>query len=99
LKKYKDFIPGYSHYKVLFEPCDRFNRLLHSRHWPYKRGGRGVKGAPGNQHDFLMACILQNTFKNAHHVIMAPDLSQPSFVDMCNELSDQIYQFACTIFE
>ena len=97
LKKYKDFIPGYSHYKVLFEPCDRFNRLLHSRHWPYKRGGRGVKGAQGNQHDFLMACILQNTF-NAHHAIMAANLSQPSFVDMCNELSDQIYKFACTIF-
>ena len=82
IKKYKDFIPGYSHYKVLFEPCDKFNRNLHDRHWPYKRGGRNVKGASGSQHDFLLACILQNTF-NCHDAINEKNGCLPSFEYMC----------------
>jgi hypothetical protein len=82
IEQYKNFIPGYSHYKVLFEPCDKFNRNLHDRHWPYKRGGRNSKGAFGSQHDFLMACILQNTF-NAHEEICGEIGPLTSFRSMC----------------
>ena len=58
LKNTKKYIPGYSHYEVLFEPCDRFNRKLHDRAWSYKRDGRKVKGGPGCLSVFLFASIL-----------------------------------------
>lgn len=93
IRKYKDIIPGYSHYKVLFEPCDRFNRNLHQRHWPYKRGGRNIRGAAGSQHDFLMACILQNTF-NAYDEISCGSGDSLNFKDMCCELAADIFTYS-----
>jgi hypothetical protein len=40
-------VPIFGHYKKSFSLCDTFNRALHDRTWPHKKGGRGVSGAPG----------------------------------------------------
>ena len=93
IQSYKKITPGYSHYKVLFEPCDKFNRNLHDRHWPYKRGGRNVKGGPGSQYDFIFACILQNTF-NCHDAKNENYGNLPPIEHMCCELADDVYAYS-----
>ena len=65
-------IPGYDYYKQMFKICDNFNKGLHDKSWPFKAGGKGVKGASGTENAFSMACILQNTF-NAFHQITGRD--------------------------
>jgi hypothetical protein len=62
VREQADLIPGYDVYKSMFECCDSFNRNLHDKSFPHKRGGRLVPGHFGRIHDFLFACILQNTF-------------------------------------
>ena len=62
LKDMKGAIPRYGAYKFCFEIYDRFNRGLHDRCWPYKRGSKGTPGENGKHHDFLVAYMLQNTF-------------------------------------
>lgn len=52
-------IPCYYYYKSGFDACDRFNRSLHDKSWPHKRGVKGPRGDFLNQYDFVMACILQ----------------------------------------
>ena len=61
VKEHKNIIPGYTYYKTMFEICDNFNRALHDCHWPHKRGGKNTQGDLGCHHDFVMACITQNT--------------------------------------
>ena len=58
----KNHIPCYFFYKFAFDACDRFNRNLHDKSWPHARGGHGTKGDFLNQHDFVMAMLLQNVF-------------------------------------
>jgi len=96
VKQNADVIPGYDMYKAMFEACDRFNRNLHDKHWPYKRGGKGRKGEWGTSHDFFMACILQNTF-SAHSQILGYDPKTLSFKQKCEKLSDDMYEFSCSI--
>jgi hypothetical protein len=90
VKEYKDFIPGYESYKVMFGMCDIFNRAFHDRSWPHKRSGGGRTGEIGRHHDFLMTCILQNT-RNAYHAIMGTDQHRPEFKRFCIDLSNQIF--------
>lgn len=96
VKENKDVIPGYDMYKAMFEVCDRYNRNLHDRHWPYKRGGKGRKGEWGHTHDFFIACILQNTF-SAHSQIMKYDPKILSFKTKCVQLSDALYEYSCSL--
>ena len=96
IKENKDIIPGYDMYKSMFEVCDRFNRNLHDRHWPYKRGGRARTGEWGHSHDFCMACILQNTF-SAHSQIYGYDHETLNFKQKCVQLSDDLYEYSCSL--
>jgi hypothetical protein len=47
-KKDEPVVPIFDHYKASFYSCDRFNRALHDRTWPHKKGGKGVSGGPVN---------------------------------------------------
>jgi hypothetical protein len=96
IKETKDIIPGYDMYKSMFEACDRFNRNLHDKHWPYKRGGRNRTGEWGHTHDFIMACILQNTF-SAHYQIFGYDHKNSTFLKKCEQLSDELYEYSCSL--
>ena len=88
VKLHANRIPGYDNYKTFFEACDNFNRALHDRYFPHKRGGHGVSGENGEHNDFIMACILQNTFNSYHHV---NDFNpkDTNFMAMCDELADR----------
>lgn len=96
IAEHKDDIPGYDYYKHSFEPCDNFNRGLHDKTWPHKRGGNGYDGDSGCAHDFIMACILQNTF-NATSDINKTDGDSVSFEDKCAQLSDELFIYANTL--
>jgi hypothetical protein len=83
-------IPGYDHYKVMFNACDRYNRNFHDKKFCHKTGGKGTPGDFGHCHKFIMACILQNTF--AVHLNFRDDTTfTPSFKDNCLELADELF--------
>jgi hypothetical protein len=89
-RPHQDRIPAYDNYKTFFECCDNFNRALKDKSWPFKRGGKGVLGESGTHHDFLMACILQNTF-NAWHQVTGDNPVTTNFKTFCYDLSDQLF--------
>ena len=53
-----------------------FNPNLNKRHWPHTRGGKGKSGEVGEHHDFVMACVLQNTFNISNIKIQELQISQ-----------------------
>ena len=83
-------IPGYDNYKTFFEACDNFNRGLHDRSWPHKRGGFKAPGEQGEHHDFAIAVILQNTL-NAYYHLNSVDSRTTSFQACCITLANEIY--------
>lgn len=87
--EHKNRIPVYDYYKVMFESCDRFNRRLHDKSWPHRRGGNAVSGEAGVHHDFLLACVLQNTF-NAYFAATGQNYEGVSFKDFCHDLADSL---------
>lgn len=93
IKQHSNRIPCYDNYKTFFEACDRFNRNLHDRYFPHKRGGKGRSGEDGEHNDFIMACILQNTF-NAYHHINNVHVGSITFKEMCDSLSDDIFSYS-----
>lgn len=94
VERRKHEIPGYDYYKQMFESCDNFNKGLHDKSWPFKAGGKGVKGASGTENAFSMACILQNTF-NAFHQITGRDSKDDNFQNFMCILADQIFLKYC----
>jgi len=93
IKAHEEIIPGYSYYKTFFEYCDNFNRSLHDRSWPHKRGGRGQLGDLGVQHDFIMAAILRNTI-NAYFSITQVDPLSVDFETSMTRLANDIYAYS-----
>lgn len=89
IAEHKHRIPVCDYYKQMFEPCDHFNRRLHDMAWPHKRGGHRGGAEDGLHHDFLIACILQNTF-NAFCAATDQDHRQLSFKDFCHQLADSL---------
>ena len=86
----KHQIPAYDAYGVSFGACDHFNKQLHKSTWPFRRGGRGVAGEMGKQHDFAMGCILLNVF-NAYRSLKKVDISAYSFETYCTNLAVEIF--------
>lgn len=95
IRQHQNRIPAYDNYKTFFECCDNFNRALKDKTWPHKRGSRGLLGESGVHHDFLLGCILQNTF-NAWHDVTGRDPNQTSFKDFCVTLSEQLFLYSQT---
>ena len=79
-------IPGYSYYKQAFEACDNFNRALHDRCWPHKRGGRSLPGDIWNHHDFIQAAMLVNT-TNACFFANGPESLSSTFEELVISLA------------
>jgi hypothetical protein len=48
-------------YKATFNVCDKFNRCLHQKTWPHRKGGYIRFRDQGAQHDYMFSCILINT--------------------------------------
>ena len=83
---------GYDMYKVTFDACDRFNYGLHGKKWPHKCGGNGVRGEEHHQHNFLVACILQNVISSSFIEINGLDKdSRADFRTYCLTLADELW--------
>lgn len=95
VKEHSKRVPVYDNYKSFFDVCDNFNRALHHKTWPHKRGGRDTSGDIGRHHDFLLACVLQNT-RNAYITARGISASDESFREFCDMLADQIIAFTMT---
>ena len=80
-------IAGYDVYKSLFGASDNFNRGLHDKRWPHRIGGGKSTGKFACAHDFMFACIFQNTF-NFHAEMGGAIERKMSFQDKCIVLSD-----------
>jgi len=93
VKKHQGWIPGYDYYKQFSEGCDHFNRNLHGRYWPYKRGGHGTSGEGGEVNVFIIACVSQNTYNTYCHLNMI-DHRTLSFEIMWLSLSIKIFQYS-----
>ena len=78
----------------MFACCDHFNKGLHDKVWPHKRGGCGHTGAQGKINDFIMAVMLQNTY-NAWHEITGTPPHDLSFKKFCCTLADQLWNIKC----
>ena len=53
-------VPVYDTYKSLYNGCDRINKQLAHRYWPFARGGSGRSGTPGQCHSFAFSLIVRN---------------------------------------
>jgi len=93
VRQHAHYIVGYDVYESFFDTCDRFNRNLHDKSSPHRRGGHGVLGENGRAHDFLMACILQNTFA-LHSELGGAYKENQSFKEKCNCLAEQLIEYS-----
>ena len=93
IRRNENTIPGYDVYKSMFEACDNFNRWLHDKTWPFRRGGGGSSGENGNVHDFLFAVVLHNTFNLADE-LECWDNAEMSFKDKCIKFADDLYVYS-----
>lgn len=85
----KDMIvPMYDHYGVGFSNCDKFNKALHGKSWPYK-----VQGDQRAHSNYIFTCILINTFhlwKDSGS--KDNDRSKVSWQKFCHELAYEMIQ-------
>jgi hypothetical protein len=88
-----NLIPGYELYKATFETCDHFNKALHQRTYCHRRGGKCSNGRDGTTHDFILGCILQNTF-SLYQDIFGRNGSKTVFQEYCDTLADEIMLFS-----
>ena len=84
-------IPGYGRYQQLFETCYNFNRALHDRCWPHKRGESGVPDDLGAHQDYIQAAMLENIF-NAYFCMPVTFPNSQPFYDICIELDNDLYE-------
>ena len=49
--------PMYDHYKQGFSNCDKFNKVLHGKTWPYRLNGNWMAAS-----DYLFTCVLINVY-------------------------------------
>lgn len=83
-------VPVYDLYKLSFNACDKYNRLLKDRKWPHRTGGNNRSGECGHHHKFAFASVLQNTFAlwESFAENRAYNLS---FQTKCLQLADLLY--------
>ena len=74
--------------------CDRFNAGLHGHTWPFKRGGKGINGEFGRQHDFIMGCLLQNTINAWMELNNSVVGRQQFFLTLADELFKSSFEYA-----
>ncbi len=89
-------VPLYDLYGATFSVCDNFNRRLQDRTWPHKKGGYRKSGCKGKEFDFILSCILHNTFEYFFDINRLPSDSI-DFCDNCLLLAHQLFSYANTI--
>jgi hypothetical protein len=86
---------AYDIYKHCFNLCDIFNRQLHDRKWPFKRGGRNTMGEWGHQDNWAMSATLQNVFNC--WCDLTDFTGVPEFKALCLRLADELFEYTLTM--
>ena len=71
----------------------KFNRSLHDTHWPHRKGGKNRSGGQGMQHNFMLTCILHNTF-NCYMDMKNIPTEDLNFETYCLQLADLLFEYA-----
>ena len=82
----KGEVPIYDNYNSTFSQCDKFNKALSKRTWPFKSGGRGQAGLDGNAFNYFFSCALVNTY-HAYLCLQDMDIASLSFEQAMEELA------------
>eukprot|EP00602_Paraphysomonas_sp_CaronLab_P009213 CAMPEP_0185034516 /NCGR_PEP_ID=MMETSP1103-20130426/24485_1 /TAXON_ID=36769 /ORGANISM="Paraphysomonas bandaiensis, Strain Caron Lab Isolate" /LENGTH=212 /DNA_ID=CAMNT_0027571205 /DNA_START=668 /DNA_END=1303 /DNA_ORIENTATION=+ len=53
-------VPLYDHYKVIFNVSDLFNKSMHDRFFPHRKGGKNISSDLGCIHNFTLTAVLLN---------------------------------------
>jgi hypothetical protein len=59
--------------------------------WPHKCGGNGVRGEEHHQHNFLIACILQNVISSFIEINGLDKDARADFRTYCLTLADELW--------
>jgi hypothetical protein len=89
-------IPAYDEYKSMFSVCDNFNRALHDRTFPHRKGHAKIPCDQGAVHDFAFSSILQNTI-NVFCDICKLNRTDVVYETFLCELADSLFAYACTL--
>lgn len=83
------FIPGTDHFSLMFNLCDKFNRSIHGKTWPYR-----CLTAAQQQYNFLLSCVLLNCY---HVYLYQHNLTYAtlSYKDFAISLADELFFYAC----
>ena len=82
-KEKEEIVPMYDHYAVGFSNCDKYNRVLHGKTWPYR-----LQGDKRVNSNYIFTCVLINTYHL--WIDSAPkdeDRSKVSWFTFCHELA------------
>ncbi len=85
-------VPLFDLYAPIFSTCDNFNRSLHDRTFPGKKGGYNRKGDQGAIYDFIFSSILHNTFEYYNDFRNIPS-SETDFKKDCIELANDLWLY------
>lgn len=96
---YDQLLGGYDVLKLGFSACDRFNRDMHEKSYPFRCGGGHSTGNAKCEHNFTMTCVLLNTY-NAYIDIheFAVD-GRPSFRGVLEVLADELYLYSLSLHD
>ena len=86
-------VPVADDYKKMFDMCDKYNKQIKKRVWPFKPGGKDHLGEQGKYHSFAFGCVLQNTF-NAYRDMNNIDKKNYEYYSYCEVLARQLYEYS-----
>ncbi len=80
----------------MFSLCDKFNRRLHDRTWPFRLGGGSNFGEKSAISNFNFSAILENVL-NAYACLMKLSADDIDFQKECLELADEIFVYSLSV--
>jgi len=86
-------VPIYDDFSSTFSVCDKYNKSLSNRLYPFRFGGRSTKGEHGNVHKLAMGVVLSNLDTACGYILKIEDVPV-DFSSMCDELSISLISMA-----
>ena len=96
-KKPTDYIPVYDEYNSLFSGCDKFNRQLHGKSFPYQPPNDTNLAERKNIWNYLFTSVIINVWNVWKSLLKVrdPEAAAPSFNTFCDDLSLGIVEELC----
>ena len=85
------YIPVYDDYGKSFNLCDRFNKSIHKKNFPFRVSGGRYGGPEASTMDYLFTCALVT----AHHAYLYTKNQTPkdfSFSEFCEQLAMELFE-------